>query len=124
VADLIEWVEADLSAWEPGRQFDLVTTHYAHPAIPQLTFYERISRWVAPGGSLLIVGHLHRAEAHNHDPPEKASVTCASISAVLDPAKWDVVTSTELSRTVNVTVDGGVELHDAVVRGTRRTDAG
>jgi 2-polyprenyl-3-methyl-5-hydroxy-6-metoxy-1,4-benzoquinol methylase len=46
--DRLEWVEADLTVWEPGRQFDLVTTNYAHPSRPQLEFYERIAGWVAP----------------------------------------------------------------------------
>jgi 2-polyprenyl-3-methyl-5-hydroxy-6-metoxy-1,4-benzoquinol methylase len=63
-ADLVEWVEADLSVWDPGTQFDLVTTHYAHPAMPQLEFYDRIASWVKPGGTLLIVGHL-RARVHS-----------------------------------------------------------
>jgi SAM-dependent methyltransferase len=121
VAERIEWVEADLSAWEPRQQFDLVTTHYAHPAMPQLVFYERISHWVAPGGTLLVVGHLHRADTHghDHDPPEKASVTAASISAVLDAALWDVVTAEEHSRTLGDSASDGLEIHDAVVRATR-----
>ena len=86
----VQWVEADLSVWEPDKPFDLVTTHYAHPAMPQLAFYERISRWVAPGGTLLIVGHLHTSETpghrhlgeeqgHGRKPPEEVSVTAASI---------------------------------------------
>ncbi|MFC0624445.1 class I SAM-dependent methyltransferase [Kribbella deserti] len=69
----VEWVEADLSVWEPGRQFDLVTTHYAHPAMPQLEFYDRIAEWVAPGGTLLIVGHLHTGSAdasRHHGRPD------------------------------------------------------
>ena len=37
--ECMHWVEADLSIWEPGMQFDVVTTHYAHPAMPQLAFY-------------------------------------------------------------------------------------
>lgn len=53
----VEWLEADLSSWDPGRTFDLVTTHYAHPSIGQLAFYDRLASWVAPGGTLLIVGH-------------------------------------------------------------------
>jgi len=122
VAERIEWVEADLSTWEPDEEFDLIATHYAHPAMPQLDFYERISHWVAPGGSLLIVGRVHRAgTGHEHEPPEKASVTAASISAVLNPADWDVVTAAEHSRTLGDAAGGGVELHDAVVRATRRT---
>lgn len=61
----LEWVEADLAVWSPDRDFDLVTTHYAHPSIPQLDFYERIADWVAPGGTLLIVGH-RQAGGHEH----------------------------------------------------------
>ena len=78
VADRVSWVRADLSVWEPAASYDLVTTHYAHPAMPQLEFYDRVASWVAPGGTLLIVGHLlhehgegsghgHRHEhAHGH----------------------------------------------------------
>ena len=66
----VEWVEADLSVWEPGTRFDLVTTHYAHPAMPQLEFYDRIAEWVAPGGTLLIVGHLHTHGATDGQPRE------------------------------------------------------
>lgn len=66
----VTWVEADLARWEPPAAFDLVTTFYAHPDIPQLDFYARIAEWVAPGGTLLIVGHLHdgggHASAHAH----------------------------------------------------------
>lgn len=54
----VNWLEADLTVWTPDTQYDLVTTHYAHPTIPQLAFYNRISTWVAPGGTLLLVGHL------------------------------------------------------------------
>ena len=153
-ADAVEWVEADLSAWEPGSTFDLVTTHYAHPAMPQLAFYQRISNWVAPGGTLLIVGHLHTTDtAHGHDhgpvrghgqghghgqvhghgndqghghgdehgqPPAEASVTAASIVESLDSAIWDVRTAQEQSRTLPNPAGGTVELHDVVVRASKR----
>jgi SAM-dependent methyltransferase len=63
----LTWLEADLSAWQPDEPFDLVTTFYAHPDIPQLDFYARIAEWVAPGGTLLIVGHVRdRGHAHHH----------------------------------------------------------
>ena len=64
----IEWVKADLERWEPDRTWDLVTTHYAHPKAGQLDFYQRISKWVAPGGTLLIVGHLP-GDHHHHSAP-------------------------------------------------------
>jgi SAM-dependent methyltransferase len=104
----VRWVEADLTTWTPGAKFDLVTTNYAHPAMPQLAFYQRIAEWVAPGGTLLIVGHLHTSElaGHGHHPPAHASVTAADITALLDGATWEIVTAEEHSR-------------DAVVRAIR-----
>ncbi|BCJ49750.1 hypothetical protein Asp14428_12250 [Actinoplanes sp. NBRC 14428] len=113
LGDRVEWVEADLTVWEPAAEFDLVTTHYAHPAMPQLAFYERIARWVAPGGTLLIVGHLH-SPGHGHHPAE-ASVTVADIVAGLDRTRWKVVTAEERLNDV-----GHAEpLRDAVVRAVR-----
>jgi SAM-dependent methyltransferase len=129
--DRVQWVEADLSVWEPGRQFDLVTTHYAHPAMPQLAFYQRISGWVSPGGTLFIVGHLHSSGAPVHEgsqgkhdpgrgPREEATVTAASITETLDPAQWEVVTAEETTRTLTSREDQTVQLNDVVVRATRR----
>ena len=132
VAGQVHWVEADLSTWDPDTRYDLVTTHYAHPAMPQLEFYDRIATWVAPGGTLLIVGHLHHDAAgsdrhgHGHErsgdgPPASASATAAAITSRLDPAVWEVVTAKEPHRTLSH--DGGHEttLHDVVVRATRHS---
>lgn len=127
VADQVQWVEADLSTWEPNRQFDLVTTHYAHPAMPQLDFYDRIASWVAPGGTLFIVGHLHHdnhgaAGEHGHGhPPAEASATAASITARLDPAVWDVETASESHRTMTRPDGRETPIHDVVVKAIRRT---
>ena len=129
VTGRIRWVEADLEAWEPGRTFDLVTTHYAHPAMPQLDFYQRIASWVAPGGTLLIVGHLGHGDHGNHghdqdrhedqEPPRKATATATAITARLHPDVWEVVTAEEVSRTVGIPGGGEKRLHDVVVRARR-----
>jgi SAM-dependent methyltransferase len=125
-AGRVRWEEVDLGSWEPEQQFDLVTTHYAHPAMPQLDFYDRIAGWVAPGGTLLVVGHLHegsghdpgRDEAHPGEPPAKATVTAADVVNRLDRTGWEVLTAEARSRTVS---RGGAErtLHDVVVRARR-----
>jgi cyclopropane fatty-acyl-phospholipid synthase-like methyltransferase len=123
VAGRVQWVQADLSAWQPDARFDLVATHYAHPAMPQLDFYDRITEWVAPAGTLLIVGHLHHDAgadglAHGDDgPPASASATAATITALLDPNVWQIVTAQELHRTVS---GHEATLHDVVVRAARR----
>lgn len=119
----VTWTEADLTTWEPGRRFDLVTTNYAHPAMPQLAFYSRVSEWVAPGGTLLIVGHAHDAEAttaHGHHPPEEAVVTAAAIRALLDPEAWDIIVSEEQPRSLSAPDGTLVTLRDVVVQATRR----
>ncbi|MCZ2820416.1 class I SAM-dependent methyltransferase [Modestobacter sp. VKM Ac-2977] len=122
VAQRVRWLQADLSTWAPDTQFDLVTTSYAHPAMPQLEFYDRIAGWVAPGGTLLIVGHLHAHAAHveGHHPPAEASVTAAVVAARLGDTAWDVVTAEELHRTLTAPDGREVGLHDVVVRATRR----
>lgn len=128
-AGQIDWVEADLSVWEPDRRFDLVMTHYAHPSIGQLAFYERIAEWVAPGGTLLIVGHLHQHDhsdghtnVHDHGgrQPEQVQVSAVAVTDLLDPDEWDVVTADEATRTLRSGSGRTVELHDVVVRATRR----
>ncbi|NIL44031.1 class I SAM-dependent methyltransferase [Salinispora arenicola] len=115
----IRWVEADLTTWEPGMRFDLVTTHYAHPAMPQLAFYQRICDWVTPGGTLLIVGHLHTSQStDDHGHPAEATVALADITAGLDAADWDIVTTEEHQRPVPGPTGQPVTLHDVVVRAT------
>ncbi|WP_328498698.1 class I SAM-dependent methyltransferase [Streptomyces sp. NBC_00414] len=121
-SESLRWVEADLGVWSPDTRFDLVTTHYAHPAMPQLDFYDRIAGWVAPGGTLLIVGHLHTSGStgHGHHQPAEASTTSAAVTARLDSAEWEIVTAEERVRTL--TGHGGrtTPLDDVVVRATRR----
>ena len=127
----VQWVEADLRVWEPGRQFDLVTTHYAHAAMPQLALYERLSGWVAPGGTLLIVGHrntsetpepgdIHEPQGHGHHPLEAASVTAASITVGLETTRWAIVTADEPIRIRTDCAGRTVRLADVVVRARRR----
>ncbi len=130
----VRFIEADLGVWVPEVQFDLVTTHYAHPEIPQMVFYQRISEWVSPGGTLLIVGHRHTLDdtGHPHDegrhghgqPPEQASVTAAGITVSLDAALWDIMTAAEPARTLTTRGGGRVQLNDVLVRATRRPSSG
>jgi SAM-dependent methyltransferase len=118
----ITWVEADLGTWVPATAYDLVTTHYAHPQGPQLDFYERLARWVAPGGTLLVVGHATghgHGHGHSHGgddgPPAETMVTAAAVADRLAGCGLEVVIAEEASRE---TV-GGRTLHDVVVRAVR-----
>lgn len=123
----ITWVETDLTTWAPQQTWDLVITNYAHPSIPQLAFYRHIADWVAPGGTLIIVGHLHGAHNHGgdvhgedgHQPPEEATVRVADIEADLVGPTWHVDTAAEHSRSVTAPDGRVMPLRDVVVRATR-----
>jgi len=117
----LRWVEADLTSWEPDAPFDLVTTLYAHPTTAQLAFYERLAGWVAPGGTLLIVGHLRSAGSAGHGQarPEQVTITAASVAALLDRGEWDIVTAEDTVRTVAVGTEQATQLDDVVVRAAR-----
>ena len=55
----VEWQLADLLEWSPGvGGFDLVTLFFIHlPPDERRAVYARAAAAVAPGGTLLIVGH-------------------------------------------------------------------
>jgi thioredoxin reductase/SAM-dependent methyltransferase len=59
VAERIDWVTADATAWEPPEgSFDLVSLQYLHLRVADRSVvYPRCAEAVAPGGILLIVGH-------------------------------------------------------------------
>lgn len=129
LGDRIEWVEADLTQWEPGRSWDLVVTSYAHSETGQLPLYRRLASLVAPGGTLLIVGHLHEPGAnggsntygdpgHHGAHPAAASVTRDAITQMFDVPGWAIDASYENVRVVR---PGGrpVQLRDVVVRAHR-----
>ena len=113
----LAWVEADLADWEPAQQFDLVATFYAHPAMPQHSFYERIARWVAPGGTLLIVGHHDdHGHAHGETHPSTAVTRPDQIRALFDSAEWVVHVAEVRARTVAGGGGHGVQLRDVIAR--------
>ncbi|CAN5314202.1 class I SAM-dependent methyltransferase [soil metagenome] len=135
----ITWIEADLTDWRPDAEVDLVVTNYAHPATSQLDFYRRLAGFVAPGGTLLIVGHLKHEHAAGHEGapgsehdhghenemehPESSQVSLADITATFDSSEWVIETADEVSRKVG-THDGGTrQLHDVVVRALRVNDS-
>ncbi|GAB3061023.1 class I SAM-dependent methyltransferase [Sediminivirga luteola] len=124
----VDWVEADLTSWEPQDHYDLVLSCYAHPAMPQLDFYARLSGWVRAGGTLLIVGHLtgsgHGETHEDHDgpghaqPPREATTLAADIAGLLDE-RWSIVTAAHRPRTLTLPGDRIARLEDVIVRATR-----
>ncbi|MGV8967401.1 MAG: class I SAM-dependent methyltransferase [Cellulomonas sp.] len=121
VAERITWVQADLvggSAPDAGA-YDLVTAQFIHlPSALRAAFHSRLAAAVAPGGTLLVVGH-HPSDEHagvGRWSLSDLGFTAAQVAEVLDPATWQVVADESRPRSV-VADDGGENrtVHDVVL---------
>ena len=119
VAARISWVVADLTAWEPPQQYDLVVSQYVHPDAPFSEFVARLAYFVAPGGTLFVAGH-DRADSHSAaHAPEDASIGPEAVISSLSMSLWDVDVAETRTRKVR---HGPTEatMHDVVVKVRRK----
>lgn len=117
VAGRIDWVEADLAAWAPQpAHFDLVICLYVHVAESVQEMVRRMAAAVAPGGTLLLVGHRPVDPATGDATPAagQQQVSVPAAVAALSPPQWQVDVAEERTRDVAGT---GV---DAVIRARRQ----
>ena len=112
LADRIDWVEGDLATWTPEPEaYDLVVSLYVDVEGSVEASVARLADGVAPGGTLLLVGHLP-VDPTTGGPTRAAGqtqVTVEAALAALDPTRWDLVVAEERPR-----ADGGGA--DAVVQ--------
>lgn len=119
VAGRITWREADLTTWTPvDDHYDLVCTHYVHLAAPGEALFRRLAAAVAPGGTLLVVGHHPGGPdtATSHPPAPGSHLTAEQVTAALDPRRWDITVAEARTRPAGTHHGHEVTLHDAVVR--------
>ncbi len=105
IAGRIAWVEGDLAAWTPPRQrFDLVVCLYVHVAGAVAEMVQRLASGVAPGGSLLLVGHRPFDPATGQPTPAagQTQVSVEAAAAALD-ASWTIVLAEERPREIAAT---------------------
>jgi 2-polyprenyl-3-methyl-5-hydroxy-6-metoxy-1,4-benzoquinol methylase len=96
----ISWVVADLTVWSPPQQYDLVVSQYVHPDLPFGDFVARLAQAVAPGGTLLVVGHDH-ADSHSAaHAPQPASIGPDAVTGALDQGQWTVTVAETRTRQV------------------------
>jgi hypothetical protein len=113
----VEWVQGDVDSWQPPLgAYDLVSAHFLHPPAAQRgPLLARLSAAVAPGGTLLWVGHPYdeeRAQVWGTD----RFATARDVAAE-DSATWEVVVADNRPRQ-----SGGDGHHegDEVLRARRR----
>ena len=92
LTDRVEWVQGDVESWQPpAASFDLVTAHFLHPTSDQRgPLVARLAAAVAPGGTLLWVGHPLVEEAAELWGADRFA-RAADVAADLDPADWEVL---------------------------------
>lgn len=116
----VEWVVADLRSYQPARLgFDLVLVFYVHIAPGER---ERLWRGaaaaVAPGGTLLLVGHDLSNLTEGYGGPHDAQVLFTPADVVAELGDLTVIKAEKARRKV-VTEEGEFEAIDAVVRAYR-----
>ncbi|GAA0797687.1 methyltransferase domain-containing protein [Spirilliplanes yamanashiensis] len=119
----IEWVQADLRRWEPpARAYQLVSAQFMHlPGDDRRALFARLAEAVAPGGTLLIVGHHPsdlRTSAHRMNFPDMM-FTAEEVAAALDPGQWQVEAAETRPRDVTGHDGEPTTVHDAVLRARR-----
>lgn len=116
VAERVEWVQGDLATWTPppGR-YDLVICLYVHMAGAVGETVRRLATGVAPGGSLLLVGHrpIDPATGNATAAAGQVQISVDTALAALDPGEWEILVAEDRPRTAAST---GV---DAVVHARR-----
>ncbi|GAB3933742.1 class I SAM-dependent methyltransferase [Micromonospora vulcania] len=124
VGDLIEWTHADLRETPPAQEaYDLVSAQFMHlPPEQRRELFTRLAAAVAPGGTLLIVGH-HPFDlwtsAHRLHVPDMM-FTGEEVADSLDPARWEVLSAEARPRTGHDPEGQEITLHDAVLLARRR----
>jgi SAM-dependent methyltransferase len=125
VADRIDWRQADLRTWTADQGgdaglWDLVTSHFLHLLDDGMVEATRqMARAVAPGGTLLVVGH-HPDDEHTGLRWSMPGVlfTAEELSAALDPDLFDV--HVEARQREEIRDDVSHHVTDAVLRARRR----
>ena len=121
VADLLDWWQVDARTFDAGdRSYDLVTSHYLHaPDGGMVDVTRRLAAAVAPGGSLLVVGHAPSHEfTQLAESRRKAMFLAAELLPGL-PDDFEPVVVEQRTRTLPRDT-GPVEAEDSVLSARRR----
>jgi len=123
VAARIDWRQVDLLDWPmPRVDYDLISSQYLHlPGAARRQLVGVLAGAVAPGGSLLVVGH-HPSDVEVVPRPLQRELffTAEQLAEGLDPESWEVVTCATVPRPSTGPDGDPVTLHDTVLRARRR----
>lgn len=112
----VTWRQADLDGWagEPGT-YDLVSAQFMYlsqPALSQL--YRTLGDSVAPGGTLLLVGHHPMDPRHGNHDFQDVRWTPEEVEDWLDPSDWKSIELATIEREGHLGT-----MHDGIVQAVR-----
>jgi SAM-dependent methyltransferase len=116
----VDWVAGDLREWQaPAGAFDLVAVLYLQlPADERRTVLARAAAAVAPGGTLLVVGHDLQNLNGGHGGPKDPAVLFTPDDVAAELPGLEIEKAERVLRPVE-TEDGEVQAIDALVRARR-----
>lgn len=117
----VRWVEADLREYQPGpAAYDLVLLAYVHlPPDEFGALLQMAASALAPGGTLLVVGHDVDNIAHGHGGPQDPRIL-HRVQDVVAALPGLAIQRAEQARRPVLTGDGERAAIDSVVRAQRR----
>lgn len=120
----VEWVEGDLLEWQPADgAFDLVAVLYLQvPADERRGILARAAAAVAPGGTLLVVGHDLENLNCGHGGPKDPRVLFTPAQVAAELPGLEIEKADRVLRPVE-TQDGEAQAIDALIR-ARRSPSG
>jgi SAM-dependent methyltransferase len=110
-------LHADLARVPAPGTYDLVTSHFLHlPVADRKTVFRHLADAVAPGGTLLVVGH----DPNDMPRPELAEMgwTAVELAAELGDG-WTVQVAEARKRQATGPAGHEITIHDAVLRARR-----
>jgi SAM-dependent methyltransferase len=123
VAQRITWLRADLVEWvPPAASYDLVSAQFMHlPRIQREVLHGRLARSVAPGGTLLVVGH-HPSDLETAVPRPSVPgllFTSSEVAESLVKDQWLIAVDEARARQTLDSEGHATTIHDAVFKAQR-----
>jgi len=116
----LTWLRADLATAPAPGTYDLVTTHFLHvPKSEQPSLFRHLAAAVAPGGTLLVVGHDF-SDMEKLPRPDLLEYgwSAQQVAATLG-ADWTVEVAESRPRAAAGPDGEQITIHDAVLRARR-----
>jgi SAM-dependent methyltransferase len=118
----VTWLHADLAKVAAPETYDLVTAHFLHvPKSDQQALFRHLAEAVAPGGTLLVVGHAF-SDMEKLPRPDLLEFgwSPGDVAAALpDGESWTIEASESRPRQATDPDGDEVTINDAILRARR-----